>query len=128
MLVFIRGSALRWHPAVVLGAYRRRGVMLQQELKDKEMITQQEVHKQLDVLANEVLQPAGLYYELYSRLFSQRVQRWIETAPETEAQLIRRIAENDPDFSADIDSEIEGMHYMFADKQPLINPAWDMDY
>lgn len=88
------------------------------------MLNQHEVRKQLDTLANEVLQPSGLYYELYSRLFSERVQRWIETAPKTDAELIRRVAEQDPDYLADV----EMMAHMHAKRAPLFNPAWDVDY
>lgn len=92
------------------------------------MLTQHEVRTQLDTIANEVAQAPGLYYELYSRLFSVRVQGWIQTAPKSEADLIQRIAENDPDYLTDIDAELAEL--LAAQPRPtaLFNPAWDMDY
>jgi hypothetical protein len=116
------------------------------------MLTQHEVRKQLDTIADEVAQPAGLYYELYTRLYSQRVRRWIRSAPHPEAVLIQRIVENDPDYLTDSsltdkecfsDKEPAGkdsvdtmLHSVApvktmpaAAQQPLLfNPAWDMDY
>lgn len=95
------------------------------------MLTQHEVRTQLDSIANEVAQAPGLYYELYSRLFSDRVQRWINTAPQTEAMLIQRIAENDPDYLL-LNGEA-----LLAGETPvalennsglLFNPAWDIEY
>ncbi len=71
------------------------------------MLTQHEVRTQLDTIANEVAQTPGLYYELYARLFSQRVHGWIQTAPLSEAGLIQRIAENDPDYLAPVDADLE---------------------
>lgn len=114
------------------------------------MLTQHEVRKQLDTIADEVAQPAGLYYELFSRLYSQRVRRWIRSVPHPEAVLIERMVENDPDYLAGkqlagselIDSEPTdnelptGNEFIeLAAKAPppsrqsmLFNPAWDMDY
>lgn len=101
------------------------------------MLTQHEVRSQLDTIANEVAQEPGLYYELYSRLFSQRVRGWIQTVPQAEAGLIQRIAENDPDYRATIDTElvpidIERAVIEMLAAQPTqhfpFNPAWDMDY
>lgn len=88
------------------------------------MLTQHEVRAQLDTFANEVLQPPGLYYELFSRLFSERVHRWIDTAPGTEAELIKRVAAQDPDYSPDTEliAKTHALH------EPLFNPAWDVDY
>lgn len=118
------------------------------------MLTQHEVRKQLDTIADEVAQPAGLYYELYTRLYSQRVRRWIRSAPHPEAALIQRVAETDPDYLAETDllaetgvtSERELTEHGLVDtksaatsgpelamhpsaNQPMLfNPAWDMDY
>jgi hypothetical protein len=88
------------------------------------MLTQHEVREQLDAIADEASQPAGVYYELFSRIFSQRVQRWIHTAPQHEAQLIQRIAAEDPDYLPDVDMPLMA----HVRQEPLFNPAWDMDY
>jgi hypothetical protein len=84
---------------------------------------------QLDALANEVAQPAGLYYELYSRLFSARVEDWIETVPPSEAELIRREAQHDFDYSMGTEIMARApVQREFSQREPLFNPAWDMDY
>jgi hypothetical protein len=99
------------------------------------MLTQHEVRTQLDAIANEVAQTPGLYYELYSRLFSRRVQGWIQTAPQPDARVIQHIAENDPDYLIHIDTESASINTELAEllvaqaQYPLpVNPAWDMDY
>lgn len=94
------------------------------------MLTQHEVRTQLDTIANEVAQAPGLYYELYSRLFSARVQGWIQTAPQPDARVIQRIAENDPDYLIHIDTELVDIKLVAAQSQQTLpfNPAWDMDY
>ena len=93
------------------------------------MLTQHQVRQQLDSIADEVAQPAGLYYELYTRLFSQRVHCWIRTASHTEAALIQRVAETDPDYLVDMETMAPfQLAHTEATQQPLINPAWDMDY
>lgn len=94
------------------------------------MLTQHEVRTQLDTIANEVAQTPGLYYELYSRLFSRRVQGWIQTAPQPDARVIQHIAENDPDYLIHIDTESADIELLVAQSQQAqpFNPAWDMDY
>jgi len=96
------------------------------------MLTQQEVRQQLDNIADEVTLPPGLHYELFSRLYSQRVRRWIRSVPHSEAVVIQREIENDPDYLADagLDAEkISPPPKRTSDSQTmLINPAWDMDY
>ena len=87
------------------------------------MLTQYEVRSQLDALANDVARASGLYYELYSRLFSERVHRWINTTPGAEADLIRRIAEQDPDYAPAASTAAPRYR-----QEPLVNPEWDMDY
>lgn len=93
------------------------------------MLTPREVRMQLDALANEVAQPAGLYYELYSRLFSERVEDWIETVPPSEAELIRREAQRDFDYSMGAEIVARApVQREFLQREPLFNPAWDLDY
>lgn len=95
------------------------------------MLTQHEVRTQLDSIANEVAREPGLYYELYSRLFSQRVHGWIRTRPEAEAGLIQRIAENDPDYLLlDEEALLPGEAPVAAENNSelLFNPAWDIEY
>jgi hypothetical protein len=88
------------------------------------VLTHHEVRIRLDALANEVLQAPGLYDELFSRLFSERVHNWIRTVPENEAILIRGIAERDPDYSSNIEIIVAAA----TQQEPLFNPAWDVDY
>jgi hypothetical protein len=112
------------------------------------MLTPQEVRRQLESIADEVAQPAGVYYELFSRMYSQRVRRWIRTVPHSEAMVIQREVENDPDYLADIElPDIDSTESALAKSEPaniplsdiektsppprqtmLFNPAWDMDY
>lgn len=92
------------------------------------MLTQHEVRSQLDSIANEVAQAPGLYYELYSRLFSQRVQGWIQTVPQPDARVIQRMAENDPDYLIHIDTELTELVAAKSQQTLQFNPAWDMDY
>lgn len=97
------------------------------------MLTQHIVRNKLDAIAAEVLQMPGIYYELYSRLFSQRVQEWMLNVSRPEAILIERVAELDPDYCP----HIGRTEYEYADIElPLphtstgmaFNPAWDMQY
>lgn len=103
------------------------------------MLTQYGVQAQLDMIANEVSNMPGLYYELYSRLFSERVHRWMQTVSPAHAELIHKVASEDPDYIADLElheSDIQdsGMQdcgirvpvYVLPTQQ--FNPAWDMDY
>ncbi|HEY3699511.1 MAG TPA: hypothetical protein VGK97_09280 [Spongiibacteraceae bacterium] len=89
------------------------------------MLTQQEIRSELDAIAKDILQLPGMYYELYSRLFSQRVQSWLLTAPSNEAALIKRIVARDPDYSATIESLPPIQQTSI---QMLFNPAWDVQY
>lgn len=96
------------------------------------MITQHSVRTKLDTIAAEVLQQPGIYYELYSRLFSQRVQAWMQNVPRAEAVLIESIAELDPDYCP----HFERAEFEYAEIVPahrsntglMFNPAWDMQY
>jgi hypothetical protein len=78
------------------------------------------------MIANEVSQTPGLYYELYSRLFSVRVHEWMRTVSPAEAELIQRIAGEDPDYLPDF--ELMAPVYAYAQNSQSFNPAWDMDY
>lgn len=98
------------------------------------MLTQHIVRTRLDAIAADVLQMPGMYYELYSRVFSQRVRTWLESAPRAEAVLIERVAELDPDYCPHLHGdEIEYpetdtvVHRTKADNR-LFNPAWDVQY
>ncbi len=84
------------------------------------MLTQQDVRLQLDAIADEVAKSPNVYYELFSRLFSERVQRWMRSVPRTEASVIRSVVERDPDYSANLAT--------LAKQSLLFNPAWDFDY
>jgi hypothetical protein len=85
---------------------------------------------QLDTIATEVLQSPGIYYELYSRIFSQRVQQWMHSVAASDARLIQRVAECDPDYLSDMEvaPEVEMLASLHAKPNLLFNPAWDMDY
>jgi hypothetical protein len=89
-----------------------------------EMLTPNDILSRLDSLAEEVLHVPGLYDELFSRIFSDRVHTWIKTAPEKDAELIRCIAAQDPDYLSASE--------LIAEKpippEPMFNPAWDVDY
>ncbi len=97
------------------------------------MLTQHIVRTRLDTIAAEILQMPGIYDELYSRLFSQRVQEWLQSVSRPEAILIESVAELDPDYCPHFErTEFE---YTDADipmhhaKTPLMfNPAWDVQY
>ena len=96
------------------------------------MITQHIVRTKLDAIAAEVLQLPGIYYELYSRLFSQRVKTWMQTVSRAEAVLIESVAELDPDYCP----HFECVEFEYGETLPahrnnmnmLFNPAWDMQY
>jgi hypothetical protein len=97
------------------------------------MFTQHIVRTKLDAMAAEILQQPGIYYELYSRLFSQRVKTWMQSVSRSEAILIESVAELDPDYCP----HFERIEFEYADtelsthranKTPLFNPAWDMQY
>jgi hypothetical protein len=97
------------------------------------MLTQYIVRTRLDAIAAEILRMPGIYYELYSRLFSQRVLDWMNSVSRPEAILIENVAELDPDYCPHLaGSEIE---YADADITAqrvntgmMFNPAWDMQY
>lgn len=89
------------------------------------MLTHQEIRSELDAIAKEILQLPGMYYELYSRMFSQRVQTWLLTVTPIEAALIERTVARDPDYSATIES-LPPLHQTSV--QMLFNPAWDVQY
>lgn len=97
------------------------------------MLTQYAVRTKLDMIAAEILQMPGIYYEMYSRLFSQRVQEWMKTASRPEAILIESVAELDPDYCP----HLERIEFEYADADVtarrsnanvLFNPAWDVQY
>ena len=93
------------------------------------MLTRDAVRVRLDAIANEVSQTPGIYYELYSRVFSERIHQWMRSVDATDAVLIERIAENDPDYLGDIASEIEMPEPMLYGKsEALFNPNWDVSY
>jgi hypothetical protein len=97
--------------------------------KDSEMLTKDAVRVQLDTIANEVSATPGIYYELYSRVFSARVQSWIRSVPSADALLIERVAENDPDYLGDVESEIEMPEpFIFGKSDAIFNPDWDVSY
>lgn len=87
------------------------------------MLTQQVVQDRLNAIADEISRSPGMYYELYFRLFSQRIRGWIATVPEADASVIERVAGNDPDYSPDIEITTAPAH---ATRR--FNPAWDMEY
>lgn len=89
------------------------------------MLTQDAVRSRLDTIADEVSQAPGIYYELYSRLFSARVQRWIHGVPSTDAAVIAQVAQNDPDYLGNVDSA-DLMPAIFSAAQ--FNPDWDVTY
>jgi hypothetical protein len=90
------------------------------------MLTQHSIQTRLDMIANEVSQTPGLYYELYSRLFSTRVHEWMRAVSPADATLIQRIATEDPDYLPNF--EIMAPVYAYARPAQSFNPAWDMDY
>ena len=98
------------------------------------MLTQNNVRTKLDAIAAEVSQMPGIYYELYSRLFSQRVQAWMRTVSRPEAVLIEGVAELDPDYCPHLGGD--EFEYEEATEVPayrissgmLFNPAWDVQY
>jgi len=97
------------------------------------MLTQQAVRAQLDTIAGEVLRAPGMYYELYARIFSERVKQWIDQSSSFDAALIEEVAENDPDYlpgTAIEDEELFGAaHLAQASRHALLfNPAWDVQY
>ncbi len=89
------------------------------------MLTPQSVRQQLDAIADEILALPGIYSELYTRLFSQRVQVWMQQVPLDDARVIERVAELDPDYCADaaVPTYVRGVH-----AHVLFNPAWDVQY
>lgn len=96
------------------------------------MLTQYAVRTKLDMIAAEVLQMPGIYYEMYSRLFSQRVQEWMKEVSRPEAVLIESVAELDPDYCPHLERiEFEYSENDIATRRsngPLFNPAWDVQY
>jgi hypothetical protein len=99
--------------------------------KDLKMLTQHIVRTKLDVIAAEILQQPGIYYELYSRLFSQRIQTWMQSVSRAEAILIEKVAELDPDFCPHferVEFEYADMPAARAHSSMPFNPAWDMQY
>ena len=93
------------------------------------MLTQDAVRTQLDAIADEILQTPGIYHELFSRLYSARIQHWINRTSFEDATLIARVAENDPDYLGDIESEIEMPEpFTFGSGEPIFNPNWDVSY
>ena len=93
------------------------------------MLTRDAVRVQLDAIADEILQTPGIYHELFAREYSARVHNWINHASREDAELIARIAENDPDYLGDIESEIEMPDpVVFSNREPLFNPNWDVSY
>ena len=97
------------------------------------MLTQHIVRATLDTIAADVLKQPGIYYELYSRLFSQRVQDWKKNVSRPEAILIESVAELDPDYCP----HYERIEFEYADTDMpahrastslMFNPAWDMQY
>ncbi len=96
------------------------------------MLTQYAVRTKLDMIAAEVLQTPGIYYEMYSRLFSQRVQDWMKDVSRPEAVLIEGVAELDPDYCPHLQrTEFEYAEGDLAHRHnpnPLFNPAWDVQY
>lgn len=99
------------------------------------MLTQDSIRDRLNHIANELAHEPGIYYELYSRKFSERVQHWMRSASGTEAALIEQVAQNDPDFLATIvvaapdalDIEIAAT-IANPQREPLFNPDWDVSY
>lgn len=89
------------------------------------MLTQDAVRSQLDAIADEVSRSPGIYYELYSRLFSARVQRWIHGVPSADAAVIAQVASNDPDYLGEVDNT-DLMPQIFSAAQ--FNPDWDVTY
>jgi len=97
------------------------------------MITQHIVRTKLDAIAAEILQQPGIYYELYSRLFSQRVKTWMQSVSRAEAVLIESVAELDPDYCPHFERvEFEYAEADLPAHRPntamLFNPAWDLQY
>lgn len=93
------------------------------------MLTRDAVRLQLDAIANEVSRAPGIYYELFSRIFSERVHQWIRSVDAADAALIERVAENDPDYLGDVASEIEMPEpVLYGKSAALFNPDWDVSY
>ncbi|MET0377883.1 MAG: hypothetical protein ABW049_02735 [Spongiibacteraceae bacterium] len=98
------------------------------------MLTQDAVRNRLDAIADEVSQEPGIYYELFSRLFSVRVHNWIRSVSSPDAALIARLAENDPDYLSDVDEvdlEISASIFQPAldnQREAIFNPDWDVSY
>lgn len=94
------------------------------------MLTQDSIRDRLNHIANELAHEPGIYYELYSRKFSERVHHWMRSTSGTEAALIEQVAENDPDFLATTDTLDAEITATIANPQrePLFNPDWDVSY
>lgn len=88
------------------------------------MLTQHDVRLQLNTLANEILQSPGMYYELYSRLLSERIRRWMDSVDDYDAAVIETVAERDPDYMADV----EVLVALHTPSGVIFNPAWDVSY
>lgn len=89
------------------------------------MLTSQSVRRQLDAIADEILESPGIYAELYTQLFSQRVREWMQQVPLSDARVIESVAELDPDYCAD--AAIPTPTYVLS-AGTLFNPAWDVQY
>jgi hypothetical protein len=94
------------------------------------MLTQDAVRHHLNAIADELAHQPGIYYELFARKFSERVQHWIHSVPHADAELIEFVAQNDPDYLAvadELDAEIAAT---IAEPtcEPLFNPDWDVSY
>jgi hypothetical protein len=87
------------------------------------MLTQDAVRQQLEAIADEISQSPGMYYELYSRLFSARVRNWMRMTSGADMALIARVAGNDPDYRVDA-----GMELPARNPEPILNPDWDVSY
>jgi len=94
------------------------------------MLTQDSIRDHLDHIANELAHEPGIYYELFTRKFSERVQHWMRSASGTEAALIEQVAQNDPDFLATTDTLDAEIAATIAnpEREPLFNPDWDVSY
>ncbi len=97
------------------------------------MLTQYAVRTKLDMIAAEVLRTPGIYYEMYTRQFSNRVQDWMKSVSRPEAILIESVAELDPDYCP----HLSRTEFEYSDAElsshrvssgPLFNPAWDVQY
>jgi len=87
------------------------------------MLTQQTVLDRLNIIADEISRAPGMYYELYSRLFSERVKSWMKSVPVADASVIEHVAANDPDYLPGVEVSVSRAREYWT-----FNPAWDMEY